>query len=217
MLIQGGSILYGNRLETSLSLRTEGGSIRSIGKEIVPEKNEKMIDASGCYVLPGLIDIHTHGLKDVLVDKGSLVDFSRLQYEHGVTACVPTLGGSPGENRETMRRGLKETRQFKETPNLVGFRPEITYLADASAGNPESLSSISPEITDTLYNAGEGWIKIWDVSPELPGALEFIRWAKKNGIITSLAHSNALEDVVRPAVDGYIFRSTIYYCVLTAS
>ena len=145
MLIQGGTILHGNRLETGSGLRTQGDSIQSIGKGLTPEREEKLIDAVDCYVLPGLIDIHTHGLKDVLVDKGSLVDYSRLQHEQGVTACVPTLGGSPLENRETMRRGLKETRQFKETPNLVGFRPEITYLADASAGNPDSLSTRSEE------------------------------------------------------------------------
>ncbi len=211
MLIQSGMILHGNRLETGSGLRTQGESIQFIGKELHPERNEKLVDAAGCYVLPGLIDIHTHGLKDVLVDKGSLVDYSRLQYEQGVTACIPTLGGSPVENRETMKQGLKETRQLKETPNLIGFRPEITYLADASAGNPDSLSSISPDVTESLYNAGQGWIRIWDVSPELPGATDFIRWAGKKGIITSLAHSMALEDVVRPAVDAGMRLVTHFY------
>ena len=211
MLIRGGDILHGTRLENGTDLRVGQPSILAIEKGLKPEKNEQVIDAEGCYVLPGFIDIHTHGLKDVLVDKGSLVDYSRLQYEQGVTGCVATLGGSPEENGNTMQRGLDETGRLKETPNILGFRPEILYLADASAGNPDSLVSISPDITEALYQAGEGWIRIWDVSPELSGALEFIRWAGKKGIVTSLAHSNALEDVVRPAVDAGMGLVTHFY------
>jgi N-acetylglucosamine-6-phosphate deacetylase len=211
MIIKNGNVLHIDRFALSTDIQIENKTIERIQTDIIPEPGEEVIDASGCYVLPGLVDLHTHGLKDIAVDTGSLIDFAELQYEQGVTSCIVTLGGSPQENIRTMQNGLIETDNFKKTPNIAGFRPEMTYLVDASAGNPDSLSAINSETTESLYTAGEGWIKIWDVSPELPGAIEFIRWARKKGIITSLAHSNALEDIVRPAVDAGMRLVTHFY------
>ena len=97
----------------------------------------------------------------------SLVEYARLLAAEGVTACLPTLLGSPQENMEAMRRGLAETDNFRLAPNLIGFRPEITYLAKTGAGAAGSLTKISAETTEALYAASQGTIRIWDVSPEL--------------------------------------------------
>ena len=103
--------------------------ITAIAKDLRPKPTEQVLDAAGCYVLPGLIDLHNHGVRHVMAQYDSLVEYARLLAAEGVTACLPTLLGSPQENMAAMGRGLAETDNFRLAPNLIGFRPEITYLA----------------------------------------------------------------------------------------
>jgi N-acetylglucosamine-6-phosphate deacetylase len=211
MFIHNGTILHGNRLEQALSLRVKGGRIAAIAEDLRPEPGEQVMDATDCYVLPGLIDLHNHGVRHVMAQYDSLVEYSRLLAAEGVTVCLPTLLGSPQENADAMRRGLAETDDFRLTPNLIGFRPEITYLAKTGAGAAGSLAKISAETTEALYAASRGTIRIWDVSPELEGAIPFIRWCRERGIVTSLAHSSASIEQARQAVDAGLSLITHFY------
>jgi N-acetylglucosamine-6-phosphate deacetylase len=141
----------------------------------------------------------------------SLAEYSQLMAAAGATACVPTLLGAPRENVEVMRRGLRETDGLRRTPNLVGFRPEITYLAKTGAGSADSLTRITVETTEALYEAAQGTIRIWDVSPELDGAVDFVRWCRDHGIVTSLAHSAATIEQTRRTVDAGLSLVTHFY------
>jgi dihydroorotase-like cyclic amidohydrolase len=76
LLIQHGDVLHAGRIEQSADLRIEGRKIAEIGRGLEPAPGSSVIDATGLYVLPGLIDIHK---------------YSRYQAENGVTACVATL------------------------------------------------------------------------------------------------------------------------------
>jgi N-acetylglucosamine-6-phosphate deacetylase len=211
MFIRNGAILHGDRLEEATNLRTEHGRITAIARDLSPEPGDPVVDATDCYVLPGLIDLHNHGVRHVMAQYDSLVEYARLLAAEGVTACLPTLLGSPQENMEAMRRGLAETDDFRLAPNLIGFRPEITYLAKTGAGAAGSLAKISAEITEALYTASQGTIRIWDVSPELEGAVPFIRWCRAHGIVTSLAHSSASIEQARRAVDAGLSLITHFY------
>ena len=211
MLIKNGLVLHFGRLEAACDVRLVGDKIAALGTGLLPDPGEAILDASGCYVLPGLVDLHNHGVRHVMAQYDSLLEYSQLLAAEGVTACVPTLLGSPGENVEAMRRGLAETDGLRRTPNLLGFRPEITYLAKTGAGSASSLTRITAETTDALWQASEGTIRIWDVSPELEGAVSLIRWCRERGIVTSLAHSSATIEDTRRAVDAGLSLITHFY------
>jgi len=211
MLVENGWVLHYDRIETGSHLRVEKNQVVDIGADLTPRPEECRINAAGCYVVPGLIDLHNHGLRHVMAQSDGLLEYSRLLLQEGVTACVPTLGGTPQENIKAMQTGLKETGYFKFAPNLVGFRPEITYVAKTGAGAATSLTEITPETTVAIYEGGEGFIKIWDVSPELEGAVPFIRWAVDHGIVTSLAHSSATVEQTRRAIEAGLSLVTHLY------
>ncbi len=200
MLIKNGTLLHYNWLKKGTDLRMQSGVITEIGKDLNPQGDEKIYDARGRYVLPGLIDIHTHGILDASAQR-DLVKYSKHQLSFGVTGCVATLVGSVKENIETMKLNINETNSFKTTPNILGFRPEITYLAKTGAGSKDALTPISTETSQDLWEASRGTIVIWDVSAELPGAAEFVKWASDRRIVTSLAHTSATVDDLKRCID----------------
>jgi N-acetylglucosamine-6-phosphate deacetylase len=201
LLIRGGKVLLDDTL-VEKPLLMEGGRIAEISSAIGDSAADRIIDANGGFVLPGLVDIHTHGLRDVMVDKDDIFRFSLLQLEYGVTACLPTLAGNPTANMARMKAILEQTRDLALTPNLVGFRPEIMYLADASGGPSASLARPSPELNAAVWGASGGRIRIWDISPEIEGAIPFISWCASRGIVASMAHSSASLAQVREAVEA---------------
>ena len=211
MLIKNGRILHYNRFEANSDMRVEDNRITAIGQGMMPEPGEQVVDAAGNYVLAGLIDLHHHGIRHVLAQNDSLLEYSQLLLEVGVTACVATLSGSPEDNIQAMQRGLQETERFRLAPNVIGFRPEISYIAKTGAGSAYSLRPITDETTEAVYEGGEGFIRIWDVSPEMAGAIPFIRWAAKQGIVTSLAHSSATVEDTRRAIEAGMSLVTHFY------
>jgi N-acetylglucosamine-6-phosphate deacetylase len=201
MLIRNGTVLHNKTLESGTDLRTAGHRVAEIGRNLSPN-GDATFDASGCYVLPGFIDLHTHGLEHVLVQDGDWREYVRLQVRQGVTASVPTLFGSAVVVTEAMRQGNVETGDFRATPNLLGFRLEMPYLAKPGAGQASSLTGIDAGATESMWQAARGKVRIWDVSPELPDAVEFIGWAAERGIVTSMAHTRATPEQARAAVDA---------------
>ena len=170
MIIRNGTVLHANRLERGADVRIEGPVIAEIGVGI-HAPDEQVADATGCYVLPGFIDLHTHGLRHIYVQEGGWREYAALQAEQGVTACLPTLFGPPSVVAEAMRRGRAETADLRDTPNLLDFRLEMPYLAKPGAGQASDLVAITAEATAAMWEASGGQVRLWDVSPELPGAL----------------------------------------------
>ena len=211
LLVRGGDVLTAGRIEPGVDLLVQDARIQRIGRGLPEERGARLIDARGCWVLPGLIDIHTHGVGDVAIDTDSALDFSREHARHGVTACLATLAGSAEDDARRMREILRETDGLRLTPNIVGFRPEILYLVDASAGPASSLARPEPRITEMLWEASRGLIRVWDISPEIEGALPFIAWCAEHGVVASMAHSAAGIDIVRPAVDAGLRLVTHFY------
>jgi len=211
MVIRGATVLHVDRLEAEMDLRIADGRILEVDPRLETAAGEERFEAEGLLALPGLIDIHTHGLRSESVQDGSLREYGRMQLEQGVTACVPTLYGPPQTNRRRMREAMRETDDLKLTPNILGFRPEIMYVAKTGAGSAASLSAIQQDTTLALYEAAKGRIPIWDVSPELDGAIPFIRWAVGKGIVVSLAHTRATVEQARRAVDAGLSLVTHLY------
>jgi len=201
-IIRNGKILQGDDIKDGMSLVLEGGSITAVSSEARPGPEDSVTDAAGGFVLPGLVDLHSHGIRDVMVDKDDVFRYAEHHLSCGVTSCLPTLAGSPDANMRRMKEILSRTHDFSLTPNLVGFRPEIMYLADASGGPSSSLARPEPGLTRRVWDASGGRIRIWDVSPELDGALEFISWCAAAGITASMAHSSAGIERVRDAVSA---------------
>src|SRR5579872_921720 len=92
LIVKGGTAIDpSNNLHETKDIAIENGKIQDIGSRI-SEGNSRILDASDMYVVPGLIDIHTHAAKD-LIHLG--IDADTYCLKNGTTTAVDA--GSCGE------------------------------------------------------------------------------------------------------------------------
>lgn len=197
--IKNGQVLCqdGRLKEADIVLRD--GQIDAVGHSLIADAE---IDAAGHYVLPGLIELHTHGMRGHAAETGNLVEYAQTMAEFGATTYYPTLFCSPSRAVEHMRRHLQETDGLALTPQVGGFRMESPYLAIPSGGTDRDVAPIDDVVTEQLLAVGQGMIRLWDVSPELDGARSLIRRLSAAGIVCSIAHTRATIAHGRAAVEA---------------
>ena len=174
----------------------EKGSILIRGGRIVPfgtpEEGEEVLDAEGLYALPGLVDIHFHGAMGKDFCDGTeeaiqtLADFEASK---GVLAiCPATMTFS-----EEILNGVMDAAAAHKNgkgADLVGINMEGPFISPKKVGaqNPEYVHTADIEMFRRLQKRANGLIKLVDVAPEEPGALDFIR-ACRDEVRISIAHT----------------------------
>lgn len=195
------------------SLCVDGDKIAGID---VPFEADYTVDAGGCYVAPGFIDIHTHGgFGHDYMDctEEAFAEVPQKVLAHGTTSLVPTLlSADPEELMESVR----VYERFKHRPhrgaNILGLHLEGPYFSAEQAGAQDPRYLKNPDEKEYLRFLEEtDDILRWSAAPELPGALEFGRNMAKSGVLPSIAHSNAIYDEVLAAFDaGYTMVTHLY-------
>lgn len=158
------------------------------------------VDLDGKYIIPGLIDIHTHGA--VGTDAGAVdFDFKKWQeylYSYGVTTFFPTTASMHMKDLRTVYKALGENDE------ITGINLEGPYINTEKRGahDPATLRPASMEEFDELYKLSKGKIKLTTIAPEIEGNLEFIKAVtEKYGITVSIGHSTADFELATKAVD----------------
>lgn len=91
-LIKGGRVIDPSQgLDDTLDVVVENGTVKEIGKGLAAPAGAETIDASGRYVVPGLIDMHVHLRDPGLEYKEDIISGTRAAVAGGFTslACMP--------------------------------------------------------------------------------------------------------------------------------
>ncbi len=184
--------------------------------------HEEVIDASGCYAIPGLVDIHFHGAVGHDVCDGSMEAFEKIaRYEagRGVTAiCPATLTLPVDDLKKVLSIGAEFAAVKHEgSADLVGFNMEGPFISEAKKGaqNAEYIQRCSPELVHEFAEASGGLLKIIGLAPEEnPGFEEYIRTVKDE-VKVSLAHTAADYDTAMKAFEAGASHAVHLYNAMT--
>ncbi len=166
------------------------------------------IDLKGAYVIPGLVDVHTHGNSGADFSDGSYEEVCTMAAYYGksgVTSFAPASMTLPYDVLEkAFAAGL---RLKKEQPagcaRIMGIQMEGPFFSEKKKGAQNGAYLRNPDFDAflKLYEGCEGLVRIVDVAPELPGAAEFVEKAKAYCTV-SVAHTNANYDEAKAAFDA---------------
>jgi dihydroorotase len=92
LLIKGGHVIDAkNEIDTEMDVAITAGRILKVARNIPTDNAKKVVDASGCYVVPGLIDPHTHvfvGSKSRFADGFNSISPDDITLKNGITTVV---------------------------------------------------------------------------------------------------------------------------------
>lgn len=164
--------------EKITDIRVENGRFTHIGNVLCD--GDEIVDGEGLKIIPGLIDIHSHGCIGYDTMEGHLPEMAAYELSRGITTWYPT----------TMTMSFEDIIRATEAPitgfsgaHIPGFHLEGPFVCKKYKGaqNEAFLHEPTLELLEKCKN-----VKLITLAPELAGAEDFIRAC---GIVVCLGHT----------------------------
>lgn len=194
MLYKNANLFYDGKFIPG-SFAVEAGRFTDVQPD--PRAQAEGVDLQQCRVIPGLVDIHTHGNSGADFSDGSLEGLetmARYLAKNGVTSFAPTSMTLP---YETLSRAFATGRALADDrpagcARVMGINMEGPFFSEKKKGAQNGAYLRAPDFAafQKLYDGCGGLLRIVDVAPELDGAEDFAREASKLCTV-SAAHTDA--------------------------
>ena len=202
-------IVQGNSIEEGF-LRCDNGII----VEVSPHPfHEEFLDMSDCYIVPGFIDLHTHGIHHYLADNGidDLVQICRIQPRYGVTGFLPTIAPLPAGKDALFLQEL--ARVNSDGSCILGFHLEGPFLKITGALSSEAVSGADAGRVESLIRAALPYKAIFSISPDVEGIESLIPLMAANNIPVFMTHTAATVQQTQRAIELGARHATHFYDV----
>ena len=206
-------MVYRNHCFQKADIQIDDGKIQTIGPNLF-EEGSTLVDGAGMWVVPGFIDIHTHGADGVDVNAATGEDFEkicRFQARQGTTSWLASVLTDTKEQTLWCIEQYNRWKQGeKKGAHLMGIHLEGPFLSTEYKGAmPEHLlQKPNTDLVREYQKAAGGDIRYLTIAPELEGAISFISQMKKLGIVVSIGHSAASYETAMEAIKAGAASST---------
>ncbi len=202
MLIRNGLVFTGEGKFAQLDVVTDGDLIGALlPPGTADTTNQTVVDATGCYVIPGLTDIHFHGCDGFDFCDDSLEACEHLasfELQHGVTSiCPATMTLSADKLRSICQtaaafRDKQHLNPALEQADLIGVHMEGPFISPSKKGAQNEAFIQKPDRTlvRRFLSDSKGLVKLISLAPERDGAIACIAECKDE-VAFSIAHTEA--------------------------
>ncbi|MBA7498922.1 N-acetylgalactosamine-6-phosphate deacetylase [subsurface metagenome] len=201
IIIINGTIITPFHLVSGKAIIIEKGRIREIvNKEELSTATltgVEVIEAKDKFIVPGYIDIHIHGGGGSDVMDGDYESINKIAIAHshfGTTSFLPTtMTMSKDKIIRSLRSICEAVKKGTAGAEILGIHMEGPYINPEKKGaqKEDEIKKISIEEFLEFNQASGNLIRLVTIAPEMPGAIGLIKYLYKQGIITSVGHTNA--------------------------
>lgn len=201
--IVGGQVYIGRSFQR-MTVAMEEGRLRLLPPDAPAPKDA--YDAAGKKVVPGFIDVHTHGAVGVDVNGATASELEKIGAFFAGNGTTSWLASVLTDTEEQTRWCIDQYKAWKkekrEGAELLGIHLEGPFLAPAYKGAmPEHLlRKGDAALLRSYQEQAEGGVRYLTVSPEVEGTVDMIPAAKELGIVTAIGHSGADYDTAMAAI-----------------
>ncbi len=202
VLYTGGRLAVNGQLLRQ-ELLEENGKIAAIGTRL-PRENCQIVDLQGKTIYPKLIEEHSHGAFGMDFSRNNSEEMLWLleQYaRQNVGTILPTL---MTDSTEKMCAQLDQVVQASRSSKLIkGIHVEGPFLSYEYKGATPRQYIQMPDMktAQALVEHGQGLLKLVTVAPELPGAVEIVRYFVDQGVKVNLGHTGGTYDETMACID----------------
>ena len=238
-IVKNGNVVGVDGVVENASIVVEDGLIKSVVSDGSPSRADDVIEASGCTIFPGFIDVHIHGAVGVDVneaDADGLAEIAGFLAKHGVTSWMPTLVPDSDENYERVISAinkLMEIQSDRPIAQAVGVHYEGVFANEKMCGalRPQYFKSFkdapaapSAEAAATPPLAGGELLRLprlksgchmTTYAPEIEGGIALTKELVKEGWVTSIGHTKAPVEILDAAFAAGARHVTHFFNAMT--
>lgn len=208
ILISNARIAGSAQLLTDGWLLVDSGRISAIGEGKAPADLKQRVDiivnADGLLLLPGFIDLHTHGALGVDFMSASEAELQRVSEffaAHGVTGFLATTWSASADSIDRTIANVRAVMGRENGAVLLGIHLEGPYINPSRAGaqSPREIRAATRE--EALPYLDSGLVRVITIAPEIKENHWLFKACKERNIRISVGHSDATYAEIRRAVE----------------
>jgi N-acetylglucosamine-6-phosphate deacetylase len=192
-----GDIVLPDSILVNGAVLCEHGRIAGVLPASEIEPGYQLVDRTGKYVSPGYVDIHVHGAANAdYMDGGedAVLAANRAHTLHGTTTIFPTTTTGSRAQLEAMITSCEAVRDSwrpERGARIGGVHFYGPYFAPDKVGCHSPDGRRDPVRDEYEHFLSRDIVRIATCAAELPGALDFYRYAHEAGCFITCGHSNA--------------------------